>query len=124
MIQEKIADEVKRAKIYSIQMDTIQDISGQDQCSIVVRYANGGSVHEKLLRVVKASGTSGLDLFNLLKSTLDRLKLDVVNCVGDSFDGAANMFGKYQAVQAKITEVAPRHIHVWCYAQGRMQTFF
>eukprot|EP00112_Aurelia_sp_Birch-Aquarium-sp1_P013563 Seg2881.3 transcript_id=Seg2881.3/GoldUCD/mRNA.D3Y31 product="Zinc finger MYM-type protein 1" protein_id=Seg2881.3/GoldUCD/D3Y31 len=112
MIQEKIANEVKKAKIYSIQMDTTQDISGQDQCSIVVRYVDKGSVHERLLSVVKAGGTSGLELFNLLKTTLDRLKIYIVNCVGDSFDGAANMSGKYQGVQAKITEVASKHIHV------------
>eukprot|EP00795_Rhopilema_esculentum_P000990 gene990-10764_t len=91
MIQEEIANEVKGTKIYSIQMDTTQDISGQDQCSIVVRYADKGSVHERLLSVVKAGGTSGLELFNLLKTTLDRLKIDIVNCVGDSFDGAANI---------------------------------
>ena len=44
MIQEKIADEMKKAKIFSIQMNTTQDISGQDQFSIVVRYVCKGSV--------------------------------------------------------------------------------
>ena len=109
---EKIADEVKKAKTFSIQMDATQDISGQDQCSIVVRYVRKGSVRERLLSVVEAGGTSGLELFNLLKKTLDRLKIDIVSCVGDSFHGAAKMSGKYQGVQAKIKEVASKHIHV------------
>ena len=36
--------------------------------------------------------------------------------MGDSFDGAANMSGEYKGVQARISEVASNHIHVWCYA--------
>ena len=97
-------------------MDSTQDISSQDQCSIVKRYASKGEVHERLLSVVKANGSSGEALFNLLKSTLDRLQLDISNCVGDSFDGAANKSGEYKGVRARISEVASNHIHVWCYA--------
>ena len=65
---------------------------------------------------MKANGSSGEALFNLLKSTLDRLQLDISNCVGDSFDGAANMSGECKGVQAGIGQVASSHIHVWCYA--------
>ena len=115
LIQERIANDVRAAGIYSIEIDSTQDISSQDQCSIVIRYARKGEVHERLLRVMKGN-SSGKALLNLLKSTLDRLQLDISNCVGDSFDGAANMSGEYKGVQARISEVASNHIHVWCYA--------
>ena len=114
--QEKIANDVRAAGIYSIEMDSTQDISSQVQCSIVIRYASKGEVHERLLSVLKANGSSGEAFFNLLKSALDRLQLDISNCVGDSFDGAANMSGEYKGVQARISEVASNFIHVWCYA--------
>ena len=116
LIQERIANDVRAAGIYSIEMDSTQDITSQDQCSIVIRYTSKGEVHERLLSIVKANGSSGEALFNLLKSSLDRLQLNISNCVGDSFDGAANMSGEYKGVQARISEVASNHIHVWCYA--------
>ena len=86
LIQERIANDLQAAGIYSIEMDSTQDISSQDQCSIIVRFASKGEVHERLLSVVKANGSSGEALFKLLKSTLDRLQLDITNPVGDSFD--------------------------------------
>ena len=79
LFQERMANDVRAAGIYSIEMDSTQDISSQDQCSIVIRYASKGEVHERLLSVVKANGSSGGALFNLLKSTLDRLQLDISN---------------------------------------------
>ena len=102
LIQERIANDVRAAGIYSFEMDSTQDISSQVQCSIVIRYASKGEVHKRLLSVMKANGSSGEALSNLLKSTLDRLQLDISNCVGDSFNGAANMFGEYKGVQARI----------------------
>ena len=44
------------------------------------------------------------------------MSIDIQNCIGDSFDGAANMSGQYRGVQARISEVADNHVHVWCYA--------
>ena len=98
-------------------MDSTQDIfSSQDKCSNVIRFAIKGEVHVRLLSVVKANDSSGKALFCLLKSTLDRLQLDITNCVGDTFDGTANMSGEYKGVQARISEVASNHTHVWCNA--------
>jgi hypothetical protein len=37
-------------------------------------------------------------------------------CIGDSFDGAANMSGVYNDLQALLKQVRPSHVHAWCYA--------
>jgi hypothetical protein len=37
-------------------------------------------------------------------------------CIGDSFDGAANMSGVYNGLQALLKQVRPSHVHTWCYA--------
>ena len=67
---------------------------------------------------MKAGSATGEGLFNLLKANLNRLSIDIQNCIGDSFDGAANMSGQYRGVQARISEVADNHVHVWCYAHA------
>ncbi len=82
----------------------------------ILIYTHKGFVLERLLFFVKATSSTGEGLFDLLKANLDRLNIDMENCIGDSFDGAANMSGQYRGVQARIREVAENHVHVWCYA--------
>ena len=54
----------------------------------------------------------------LFENNLKRLNIDIRQCIGDSFDGAANMYGRYKGVQARIKEVAGNHVLVWCYAHS------
>ena len=118
LIQASIANEIKDANMLSIEMDSTQDVSCADQCSIVVRYTHDGIVLERLLFLVRAEGSSGECLFNLIQEQLKRLNIDIRQCVGDSFDGAANVSGQYKGVQARIKEVAENHVHVWCHAHS------
>ena len=110
IIKRAISKEIQEAKIFFVEINTTQDVSCQDQCSIILRYAHKGVVLERLLFLVKAESSTGECLFNLLKANLDRLSINIENWVGDSFDGAANMSGQYRGVQARIGA------HVWCYA--------
>ena len=92
IIQKTTSKEVQEAKIFSVEIDT-RYVSCQDQCSIILRYAHKGLVLERLLFFVKATSSTGEGLFDLLKANLNRLNIDMENCIGDSFDGAANMSG-------------------------------
>ena len=113
IIQRTVSKEVQEAKIFSVEMDTTQDISCQDQCSIYYRAIC--SQRCRFRKVYNLCATSE-GLLNLLKASLNRLSIDIQNCIGDSFGGAANMPGQYCGVQARISEVADNHVHVWCYA--------
>ena len=117
-IQETIISEVKEAGIFSLEVDTTQDIIAHDQCAIIIRYVHNGEVHERLLSVIKATSSTGKALFDLVKGLIDKHGLDIRDCVGDSFDDAANMSGKYNGLTAKISEVANVHVHTWCYSQS------
>ena len=118
LIQDSIAKEIKDENMFSIEMDTTQDVSCADQCSIVVRYTYEGIIIEKLLFLLKAEGSSGENLYTLMEEQLKKLNIEIRQCIGDSFDGAANMSGQYKGVQARIKEVADNHVHVWCYAHS------
>ena len=63
MIQEQIAAEIKRAKYFSIQVDSTQDITSVDNFSIVIRYVLEGKVYERILAVVPSTDGSGQGLF-------------------------------------------------------------
>ena len=116
-IQESIA-EVKLAGMFSVEMDTTQDVTTQDQSSIVLRYVHDGHVSKRLLSLVKSMSGTGASMFSLLNDTLEKYGLDIAKCVGDSFDRAENMSGIYNRVAAKIASVASLHVQTWCYSDS------
>ena len=76
--------------MFSVQLDTTQDISVKDQCSIIVRYMNG-MVQERLLAAVACTNTTGSGFMGLLQNVISKNNLDITNCIGSATDGAANM---------------------------------
>lgn len=115
LIQENISKEVREAGMFSIQIDTTQDITSKDQCSIIVRYVTD-CINEKLLAVVECESSTGQNLFKLLTEVLKSCKLNITNCIGNSTDGAANMQGQYNGFSSWLSTESPGQIHIWCYA--------
>ena len=81
IIQRAISKEIQEAKIFSVEIDTTQDVSCKDQCPIILRYAHKGVILETLF-LVKAESSTGQGLFNLLKANLDHSSINIENCVG------------------------------------------
>lgn len=90
VIKGTISDEVREAGLFSVQIDTTQDVTSKDQCAIIVRYVTD-VVHERLVAVVNCEKSTGKYLTQLLKNTLDKLGIDMGMCVGNFTDGEANM---------------------------------
>lgn len=66
VIKNSVANEVRKAGMFSVQIDTTQDITSTDQCAIIVRYVTD-AVHERLVGVIKCEKATGKDLLELLK---------------------------------------------------------
>jgi len=115
MIKTEISKEVQEAGMFSVHLDTTQDISVADQCSIILRYVTD-RVHERLVSLKNCTSTTGKAICDLLCDELDELNIDVKTCVGNSTDGAGNMQGEYEGFNAHLSEVAPLQVHVWCYS--------
>lgn len=115
VLKGTISDEVREAGLFSVQIDTTQDVTSKDQCAIIVRYVTD-VVHERLVAVVNCEKSTGKHLTQLLKNTLDKLGIDMGMCAGNSTDAAANMQGPYKGFFAFLSEQSPTQIHVWCYA--------
>lgn len=108
----QFSNEVKDAVIYSVQLDTTQDISVTDQCSIILRYVNGTSVFERLVGMVKCSSSKGSDFVELLLDIFKGMNIDPKCCIGNATDGAANMQGAYNGFSTKMSGAAVEQVHV------------
>ena len=114
-IQQCIANEVNEAGMFSVEIDTTQDITSQDQCAVVLRYVTD-VIHERLVAVVNCEASTGEYFVKMLKDVLCKLKLDISNCIGNATDGASNMQGQFRGFSALLSEHSPKQVHVWCYA--------
>ncbi|CAI6352610.1 unnamed protein product [Macrosiphum euphorbiae] len=52
----------------------------------------------------------------MLQGVLAENGLDIMKCVGNATDGAANMQGKFNGFSAWLEKSTPNQVHVWCYA--------
>ena len=114
LMKEEISNSVREAGIYSVQIDSTQDITSTDKCSVILRFVRENV--EKLLAIVDSHSATGADLCNLLKEVLQKQKIDVSKCISDSTDEASNMSGQYNGFTAFLEKESPGHIHTWCYA--------
>lgn len=58
-MQDTMARQIEKAGIFSVQIDTTQDITTQDQCSVIVRFVTDDNIHERLVAVVKCEASTG-----------------------------------------------------------------
>lgn len=80
LIKETVADEVRAAGMFSVQIDTTQDITSNDQCSVILRYVTD-AIHERLVAVVDCKASTGQYFVELLKKILQKLNLDITLCM-------------------------------------------
>lgn len=84
---------------FGLLMDGSQDISTQEQISLVVRYIDGkNKVVERTIGFFNIAKTSGEALYESVRSKLDEVGLPLDNIVGCSFDGASNMQSEVKGV--------------------------
>lgn len=98
------------------QLDTTQDISVKDQCSVIIRYITNNEIKETLLALKSCNDSTGQGMMTLLQDVLKENYLDLQNCIGNATDGAANMSGQYNGFAAWLNQHSPGQVHVWCHS--------
>ena len=114
-MKEEVSNSVREAGIYSVQIDSTQDITSTDKCSVIPRFVRE-KVEERLFAVVENHSATGADLCNLLKKVLQKQNIDVSKCISNNTGEASNMSGQYYRFTAFLKKESPGYIHTWCYA--------
>lgn len=109
-----IVEQIKECKQFSITIDSTQDSGILDQLAICIRYLYERKVEERLISLVVCSDSSGLALFNLLCNELQTLNLSLTDVIACAFDGAANMKGAYNGLQAHLKNTNPSIVYTHC----------
>ena len=108
-VTTKIANEVKKAKYYSITVDSTPHVTHIDQLTFIIRYLqDDGIIVERFLKFIDSNEQHDADsITNHIWRTLTEYDINLDNCRGQSYNNARNLSGKYTGVQAKLKALNP-----------------
>ncbi|XP_042212755.1 uncharacterized protein LOC121859856 [Homarus americanus] len=95
-ITERIVDDIKASKYFSIILDCTPDLSHKEQLSLIIRIValeDKSTIKEHFLGFLEVEKSSGLNLSCLLLGRLKQLNISFEDCRGQSYDNGANMRG-------------------------------
>ncbi|XP_073298470.1 uncharacterized protein [Primulina huaijiensis] len=116
LLRSKIRDEVRDAK-FCILVDEAVDESHRSQMAIVLRYVDcDGFVREIFFEVVGVDDTNSLTLKTHICIILTQHKLLIENMRGQGYDGAGNMRGEWNGLQALFLKDSPFAYYIHCFA--------
>ncbi|XP_042386705.1 zinc finger MYM-type protein 1-like [Zingiber officinale] len=115
-VKNTIREEIGVAK-YCIIVNEARDESKREQISIVLRFVDiNGFIQERFFGLVHVSDTAALTLKDAIYSALAHYNLDVQNIRGQVYDGASNMRGELNGLQALIIKNCKSAYYVHCFA--------
>ncbi|CAG2255111.1 unnamed protein product [Mytilus edulis] len=117
-IRENIVRDCNKSDYFAILADEATDTSTKEQVSLCLRFLehtdNGLEVREEFVGFLHAHSIRGQALATLLLDTIDEYEIDGDKMRAQGYDGAANMSGKHQRVQAHVKERFPEASYVHC----------
>jgi len=115
-VRNMIQEEIRNAN-YCILVDEALDEGNKEQMAIVLRFVDGeGFVRERFFDIVEVVDTKTLTLQSELCTILARHDLQVQGMRGQGYDGASNMHGARNGLQALFLKDCPYAYYVHCFA--------
>jgi hypothetical protein len=107
-VLKHIIEEIKNSKYFGMIVDSTPDITHIDQLVIVLRCVNyDGQPVERFVKFQDIYGHAAEYLTITIVEIIKNFGIDIKNCVGQSYDNASNMTGKYSGLQTRIRTLAP-----------------
>ncbi|XP_004488955.2 uncharacterized protein [Cicer arietinum] len=115
-VRKHICEEIGDSK-FCIVVDEARDESKREQMSLVLRFVDKvGLIQERFFFVAHVKDTTTLTLKEKVCDILSRHNLDVSNMRGQGYDGASNMRGEWNGLQALFMKDCPYAYYVHCFA--------
>ena len=110
---------IKSSLWFSIIVDEATDISKNEQMSLSIRWTDDNyQIHEEPLGLYQLPDTKAITIYKSIKDILTRCSLPLSQCIGQAYDGASNMSGVRNGVQALVKKEESRVLYVHCLAHN------
>ena len=118
-VLRQILAEIKRALWFSLIADEASDLSHNEHVSVTIRWTDDNyGIHEDTLGLVQLPNTKAQTIFDVIKDILIRCTLPISQCRGQAYDGASNMSGIRNGVQALVKGEQSKALYVHCLAHS------
>ncbi|XP_019442248.1 PREDICTED: zinc finger MYM-type protein 1-like [Lupinus angustifolius] len=115
-VRRYIRDEIGDSK-FCIVIDESCDESQREQMAIVLRFVDkNGYIQERFFDIVHVKDTTSITLKKAICGVLSQHNLDVSNIRGQGYDGASNMRGEWNGLQALFLKDCSHAYYVHCFA--------
>lgn len=115
-LRDKVLDEIRVAKWFSVLCDEITDISTKEQLSLVIRFVDSScNIREEFLDFILTDRITGEVVARKIKEALVKYGLEFKNCHGQGYDGASNMSAP-GGVQGRLLAENPKATYMHCNA--------
>ncbi|KAL3654079.1 hypothetical protein CASFOL_003760 [Castilleja foliolosa] len=102
---------------FCVMVDESRDESKKEQMAIVLRFIDvEGIIRERFLDLVHVRDTMSLTLKTSMWKQLLQYQFDVSKIRGQGYDGASNMRGEWNGLQALVLKDCPYAYYVHCFA--------
>ena len=97
-------------------MDCTTDASHADQLSLIIRYLNDSyDITERLVNIQRVKDSSAKGLLATLRDILSKNSINLRDAVGQSYDGASVMRGKYNGLKSLIQKESSKCLFIWTF---------
>ena len=118
ILRDNIVRAANASVAFSILVDETTDISGTEQMSLGVRFAEEGSgttlIREEFLGYIPIPDRTAEGLANIILTASLEFGLNLEKLFGQGYDGCSTMAGKEGGVQAIIRRKYPKAVFVHC----------
>ena len=118
VIAEKIVNDVKESKFFTIIADEAADSSHKEQMAFALRFLDKNmEIREEFIAFLQCKwGLSGENLAKLLLDAVSDLDLRIEDCQGQGYDGAGSVAGCVKGFAAHILRLNPKALYTHCYS--------
>ncbi|XP_020426606.1 zinc finger MYM-type protein 1-like [Prunus persica] len=115
-VRKAICKELGKNK-FCILVDESLDESGKEQMTIILRFVDCDEfIRERFFDIVSVVDTNALTLKKVICKVLGNNDILVENMRGQGYDGASNMRGSWNGLQALFLQDCPYAYYVHCFA--------
>ena len=115
-IRKHIREEIGDSK-FSILVDETCDVAKREQMALILRFVDkNGILQERFFDLIHVANTRSLTLKDELTVVLSTHGFNIQNLRGQGYDGASNMRGELNGLQALFLRECPYAYYVHCYA--------
>ncbi|KAL4153370.1 hypothetical protein QTP88_001203 [Uroleucon formosanum] len=115
LILKEIVEKVDAAEGFAVLADKTTDIATKEQLTLCVRFIDcNNKINESFLKFVIIHSLTGTHLASAIINGLKSCGINFEHLIGQGYNGASNMSGKYKGFQVIVRAEYPKPIYVHC----------